>query len=165
MSMKKHLLVFLGIYGMIACAFAEFFPVDELEPGMIGIARTVFQGTEPDTFSVEIIGVMKNVAPNRDVILARGISDNIRATGIAAGMSGSPVYIDGKLLGAIAYTWSFAREPLMGITPAEQMVKLEALYGKVDRKGFKVCSRDFGVPLLSDVETVSYTHLTLPTKA
>ena len=71
---------------------------------------------------------MRNVGPEQDMILARGLGAEIERLGVPQGMSGSPVYVDGQLIGAVSSTWSFAREPLMGITPVRQMAR-EAAWG------------------------------------
>jgi len=102
--------------------------VSEIKPGMRGIGKTVFSQTKIEDFKVEIIDVMKNVSPRGDVILARlsggSIAGGLENTGVIAGMSGSPVYIDGKMIGAIAYTWSFQKEPIAGITPIREMLEI-----------------------------------------
>lgn len=89
---------------------------------MVGEARTVFAGTSPETFKVRVVSILRNFLPRQDVILIRAEDARVEALGIAAGMSGSPVYVDGKLMGAIAYGWSFAKEPLAGVTPIESML-------------------------------------------
>jgi hypothetical protein len=88
---------------------------------MKGQGRTVFKGTRVETFQVEVLGVLRNTSPGRDLVLARLSGAGLEKTGVIAGMSGSPVYIDGKLLGAVAYAWSFGKEPIAGITPFGQM--------------------------------------------
>ena len=99
--------------------------VDELTRGMRGVGRTVFQGTRIDSFQVEILGVMRNVfGPKTDIILARLSGGPLDKTGGIAGMSGSPVYVDGRLIGAVAYGWSFSIEPIMGITPIGEMLDI-----------------------------------------
>jgi hypothetical protein len=103
-------------------------PIGEVVPGQIALAKTVFRGTEIDTFSVEIVSVVHRVGPDRDLILGRGLGPKLERFGVAEGMSGSPVYVDGRLVGAISSSWTFAREPLLGITPAEQMAR-EAAQG------------------------------------
>lgn len=111
---------------MSLTAFAqEFMNVSDVQPGMTGYAKTVVQGTTIDTFPVEILGVMKNSGPSGDLILAKFSGPLIEETGgIAQGMSGSPVYIDGKLLGAVAYGWSFTNSRVGMITPIQDMLKL-----------------------------------------
>ncbi len=98
--------------------------VDQLKPGMKGTGRSVFFGTEIKEFGVEIIDVMHNVWPRGDMILCRLSGEGLEESGVVAGMSGSPVYIDGKLVGAVAYAWSFAKQPLAGVTPAAQMLRI-----------------------------------------
>ena len=97
-------------------------PLSDVKPGMVGQALTVFQGTKPEPFKVRVVSVMRNFLPKQDVILIRAEDPRVEFSGIVAGMSGSPVYIDGKLVGAVAYAWSFAKEPLGGVTPIESML-------------------------------------------
>ncbi|HEX3694009.1 MAG TPA: SpoIVB peptidase S55 domain-containing protein, partial [Polyangia bacterium] len=97
-------------------------PLSQVRPGMEGYALTVFSGTKPDRFKVRVVAVMKAFLPKEDVILIRAEDPRVEFSGIVAGMSGSPVYIDGKLMGAVAYAWSFAKEPLGGVTPIESML-------------------------------------------
>ncbi|MBT3602060.1 MAG: SpoIVB peptidase S55, partial [Candidatus Latescibacteria bacterium] len=79
-----------------------YMPVEEIQVGMVGIGKTVFQGTQIDTFEAEVLGVLRNVfGPKSDMILARLSGGPLAETGVIAGMSGSPVYIDGKLIGAV----------------------------------------------------------------
>ncbi len=86
----------------------RLFAVEDLRPGMKGVARTVFAGTEPQEFGVEILGVLPGFpGPRQSSIIAKLSGSNVEKTGVFAGMSGSPVYIDGKLVGAIAYSFPF----------------------------------------------------------
>lgn len=98
-------------------------PLAEVKPGMVGIARTVFEGAELSEFKAHIIGVLRNAqGPKRDLILARLEGGPLAKTGVAAGMSGSPVYVDGRLIGAVAYSiGDFPTEAVAGITPIEEM--------------------------------------------
>jgi hypothetical protein len=105
-----------------SAAAPDFFRIEDLRPGLRGTGRTCFQGTRPEEFQVEILGVMRGVSPGADSVLARFSGGRIDRYGIFEGMSGSPVYIDGKLLGAVAYSYAFAREPIAGITPIAHMV-------------------------------------------
>lgn len=100
----------------------EFFPLSEVRPGQVGTGRTVFQGTTIEEFGVEILGVLENVGPKQSLILARLSGPQIDRTSVMAGMSGSPVYIGGRLVGAIAFAFPFATEPLAGIRPIGDMV-------------------------------------------
>ncbi len=99
-------------------------PIDEVRPGMVGTGRTVFQGDRIDEFTVRIIGVLRNViGPRRNLILARLEGGPLADTGVIAGMSGSPVYIDGKLVGAVSYSLGmFTKETIAGITPIDEMI-------------------------------------------
>src|SRR5689334_12923027 len=101
------------------------FPLEDLRPGMKGTARTVFSGSETEEFGVEILGVLPGFpGPRQSAIIARLSGSNVEKTGVFAGMSGSPVYVDGKLVGAIAFSFPFSKEPIAGITPIKQMVEL-----------------------------------------
>jgi hypothetical protein len=112
-----------------------FLPVDEVRPGMVGVGRTVFAGDEIEEFTVHILGVLRNViAPRRDMILARLEGGPLATAGVIQGMSGSPVYVDGRLVGAVSYQLgSFPREPIAGITPIGEMT--EAVASSAPRVG------------------------------
>ncbi len=105
----------------------QIMPLTQVKAGMHGVAYTVFEGTQPEPMEVEILGVLRNMAgPKSDVILARLHGKKVEYTGVVAGMSGSPVYIDGKLVGAIAYRLGeFSKEPIAGITPAASMLEID----------------------------------------
>src|ERR671934_2016676 len=102
--------------------------VSEIRPGMIGIGRTVFEGTRVEEFKVNILGVLENViGTRRNLILARLEGGPLANTGVIAGMSGSPVYVDGRLIGAVSYALgSFSKEPIAGITPIAEMTDATA---------------------------------------
>src|ERR1041385_7855444 len=103
----------------------ELFPLEDLRPGMKGTARTVFAGSDTQEFGVEVLGVLPGFpGPRQSAIIARLSGSNVEKTGVFAGMSGSPVYIDGKIVGAIAFSFPFSKEPIAGITPIKQMVDL-----------------------------------------
>src|SRR3954464_5446726 len=112
-------------------ASTSLMPIDEVKPGMVGVGRTVFEGSEMKDFKVHILGVLKNVqAPKRDLILARLEGGPLAETGVIAGMSGSPVYIDGRLVGAVSYSiGAFPKEPIAGITPIGEMIEATAATG------------------------------------
>src|SRR5690349_16008775 len=97
--------------------------VGEVRPGMVGVGRTVFDGVHVEEFKAHIIGVLENViGTHRNLILAKLEGGPLANTGVIAGMSGSPVYIDGRLIGAVSYALgSFSKEPIAGITPIEEM--------------------------------------------
>lgn len=99
-------------------------PLSQIQKGMHGYGVTVFEGNKLEKFGVEIIGVLHNIGPGQSLILANVDSPMIKRAGVIAGMSGSPIYIDGKVIGALAYSWQFAKEPVAGITPIEEMLKI-----------------------------------------
>jgi SpoIVB peptidase S55 len=124
----KSLLAVSGLLLALGhAAFAlETIPIDQIRPGMVGEGRTVFSGERIESFKVTILGVLRNFGPNQNMILAELEGGPLAHTGIIAGMSGSPVYVDGKLIGAIAYAFPFAKDPIAGITPFQEMVDATA---------------------------------------
>ncbi|HMO79448.1 MAG TPA: hypothetical protein PKD24_01525 [Pyrinomonadaceae bacterium] len=123
-----------GMFGQSATAYAQasaigtaagHLPLSAVKEGMRGTAHTVFNGTVPEPFEVEILGVIPGaVGPKQDLIVGRLSGGKADRTAVFAGMSGSPVYVDGKLIGAISYSFPFSKEPICGITPIEQMVSI-----------------------------------------
>ena len=104
---------------------AEIFPVDQIVPGMKGYGFSDLGGGRGiQRFEVEMIGTLKRYAPKQDLILARVSGAGLEHSGIIAGMSGSPVYVDGKLVGALAYGWPFSKDPICGITPIQSMLDI-----------------------------------------
>jgi SpoIVB peptidase S55 len=104
-------------------------PVNQIHPGMRGVAYTVFEGIKPEPMDVEVLGVLHNMnGPKGDVILVRLHGTKVEYTGVVAGMSGSPVYIDGKLAGALAFRiGEFSKEPIAGVTPIAEMLEINTL--------------------------------------
>src|SRR5215475_6520156 len=141
-SLKTHFWVVIGLTILISVATTTLaqvkiqttssknnggalFALEDLKPGMKGVARTVFSGGEPQEFGIEILGVLNGyTGPRQSTIIARLSGQNVDRTGVFAGMSGSPVFIDNKLVGAIAYSFPFSKEPICGITPIEQMIDI-----------------------------------------
>ena len=128
----------LAVIGALLLFFAtglpaqsRTFPVDELRVGMVGVGKTVFEGDRLDEFKVHILGVLKNViGTRRNLILARLEGGPLAETGVIAGMSGSPVYIDGRLVGAVSYSLGqFSKEPIAGITPIGEMTEAATFMG------------------------------------
>ena len=103
---------------------ADTMPLSQVRKGMRGYGLTVFEGSKLEKFDVEIIGVLNNIGPNQNLILARIDAPEVKRAGVIAGMSGSPIFIDGKVIGALAYSWQFAKEPVAGVTPIEEMLKI-----------------------------------------
>ena len=118
------------VAGLLHTAFLQaastpFMAPDDLSRGMRGMGKTVFQGTTIDTFEVEILGVQRHrLGPGQDLILARLSGGPLEETGVIRGMSGSPVYIDGRLIGAVAYGWPYSKVPICGITPIHEMIQV-----------------------------------------
>jgi hypothetical protein len=104
----------------------EIMPLSQVKPGMKGVAYTIFAGDQVEPFDLEVIGILPNLlGPKEDIILVELKSEKAVHTGVVAGMSGSPVYIDGKLIGALSLKFgSFVKEPLGGVTPIEQMLEI-----------------------------------------
>ncbi len=103
---------------------SEIFRLDQVEAGQAGFGLSVFRGTEPERFDVEVLGVWRNTSPDTSFILARLNGQGLEESGVIAGMSGSPVYIQDKLVGAVSFAWPFSLEPIAGITPIEAMHRL-----------------------------------------
>ncbi|MGH9657908.1 MAG: hypothetical protein ACRD96_05145, partial [Bryobacteraceae bacterium] len=134
--MKSHFAATLAVAVVFAADAAEPRPKagptailksSELKPGMKGTAWTVFQGSEPEAVPIEIVGLLKNTWPKRDMIIAK-MFGKAAQTNVAGGMSGSPVYIEGKLIGAVAFRLSvFSPDAICGITPIESMLEINDL--------------------------------------
>src|SRR5438128_10995754 len=103
----------------VLSAQSNFFALKDLKPGMRGTGRTVFAGDKVDELQVEILGVLENIGPKQSLILGRLSGGPLENTGVMQGMSGSPVYVNGKLIGAVAMACPFAKEPIAGILPIE----------------------------------------------
>src|SRR6266496_4267703 len=104
-------------------------PVDQIHAGMRGYALTVFEGIKPESMDVEVLGVLRNVnGPKGNIILIRLHGAKVEYTGVVAGMSGSPVYLDGKLAGALAFRiGEFSKEPIAGVTPIADMLEINEI--------------------------------------
>ena len=118
--------ILLALWIVAPAAFAadDIMPLAKVHKGMHGYGLTVFEGTKLEKFDVEIIGVLNNIAPDQSLIIAHIDAPDVRRGGVIAGMSGSPVYIDGKVIGALSYGWQFSKEPIAGITPIEEMLQI-----------------------------------------
>src|SRR5918911_1151727 len=121
-------LCFVAILAVAALASdsnGKFMPVSDIKPGMKGYGMSVFQGTTPERFEVEILGTLDGFQnPRQSIIIARLSGPLVERTSVFAGMSGSPVYIDGKLVGAVAYAFPFEKEPIAGIQPISNMIQV-----------------------------------------
>lgn len=128
----------------------EYISLAEIKPGMEGYGLSVFQGTKVEKFQVKVIGVIKKVLNGRDAILVRCSGAALGKNNVVRGMSGSPIYIDGRLAGALSYGFDFSKEPIVGITPVSDMLEVLSFDdrpGASDRKtsfrSFKDYSKDF----------------------
>ncbi|OQX54208.1 MAG: hypothetical protein B5M53_06025 [Candidatus Cloacimonas sp. 4484_209] len=119
---KKILFLVLMLLTPVIILSYDILPVDSLRAGMHGYGISVFSNNKPDTFGVEILGVIKKAGPGRKLIIARLSGAGLEKTGIIAGMSGSPVFVNEKIIGAVAYAWSYSLEPITGITPIEDII-------------------------------------------
>jgi len=130
MMLQRRLLTSLALVLFLAShlpgqASPPIFPLSDIRPGLKGVGRSIFQGDKIEEFQVEILGVLKNaIAPQRDLILARLSGGPLATTGVIAGMSGSPVYVDGKLVGAVSRSFPLSKEAIAGITPIEEMLSV-----------------------------------------
>src|SRR5882757_1742596 len=111
-------------FASIGFAAPDIFPLKDVRAGQHGVGRTVFSGTKVEDFQVEVLGVLENLGPRQSIILARLSGGPLASTGVMQGMSGSPVYIDGKLVGAIALSFPLSKEAIAGIRPIEDMLRV-----------------------------------------
>ncbi len=134
--------------------------VDELKVGQRGYGVTVMKGVTREKFDAEVLGVLKNTSPGRDMVLCRLSGLNLERTGVIAGMGGSPVYIEGKLLGAVAYAWAYGKEPIAGVTPFSQM---RSFADSFERHSVSTKSQSVRIGLSQPVQAAgqSYTSVTV----
>jgi SpoIVB peptidase S55 len=111
-----------SVWPQFAAGQIAIYPLRDVRAGQHAIGKTIFQGNKIEEFQVEILGVLENVGPRQSVILARLSGGPLAETGVMQGMSGSPVYIDGRLVGAVALGFNFSKEPIAGIRPIEEML-------------------------------------------
>ncbi len=134
----------------------EYIPTADIKPGMEGYGLSVFQGTKVEKFQVKVIGVIKKVLSGRDAILVRCSGAVLGRNNVVRGMSGSPIYINGKLAGALSYGFDFSKEPIVGVTPVADM--LEALSFD-DRPGASDRKVSYRMPARSNVIEASRAEL------
>lgn len=108
-------------------AASTIMPLAQVKPGMKGKGRSVFEGNRIEEFDADILGVLENYQPKRNMIMARLRGRGLENSGVIEGMSGSPVYIDGRIIGAVAYSFAFSKEPIAGITPIEEMLAVREI--------------------------------------
>ncbi len=124
--MKKRLLVILAMVWMSLPA-VEIMKLSDVKAGMEGEGKTIFKGTKIETFRFKVLGILEKFAPGKNLIIAELMAPELNEGGIIAGMSGSPLYIDGKIIGAVSYGFSFSKKPIAGVTPIEDMLRVSDL--------------------------------------
>ena len=127
MIYPRILILLTLFFAAAASASAQtvgFYPLEQVQPGQRGYGKTVFKGSELERFEVEILGILRNTGPKQNMILARLSGEKVEKTGVFAGMSGSPVYLEEQLVGAVAFTFNFIPEPSVGITPIHDMINI-----------------------------------------
>ncbi len=129
-------LIAVGVAASILQAAPAIFPLKDVRAGQHGVGRTVFSGTRVEEFQVEVLGVLENIGPRESIILARLKGGPLENTGVMQGMSGSPVYIDGRLAGAVALGFAYSKEAIAGIRPIEEMLRVEPDPPKLARRQF-----------------------------
>jgi hypothetical protein len=157
------LLLLCGV-GLLDARAVETLRPEQLKPGLKGYGLSVFKGTQPERFEVEIIGVLKNALPKQDMILIRLSGAQLERHKVIAGMSGSPVYIDGKLIGALAYGWTFENDPIAGVTPIHNMLaELDKKPGGTTAIASPLATGNFGTarPLLTPLALGGFSQSTL----
>ena len=142
-----------GLYTPDKYKNAPIMHLEDLEIGMKGVGYTVFTGMEVEEFSVEILGVLTNKREIGSYILAKMDCEKLQSTGVIAGMSGSPVYINGKLVGAVCATYPFTKEPIGFIRPIESMLNVLNKKTNVDKR-----SNPVFIPLDKDLAMTSYKN-------
>lgn len=126
----------------------DILPFSEVKVGMKGEGRSVFRGNEISRFNAEVIGLMENIAPKRNLILVRLSGEHVDKTGVQQGMSGSPIYVGDRVIGAVAYSWPFSMEPIAGVTPIEEMLDIQ-------RRGAGTPGRSRSAPILPGLSPTS----------
>ena len=161
-----YLLTFLGIFSAFIpdnstplLALENIMDINEITPGMKGYGKTVFTGDRIEIFNVEVLGILKNWEAKSNMILIKMSGGTLENSGIIAGMSGSPVYINNRLIGAVAYGWSFAKEAIAGVTPINEM-KDTLLNIQTQKSGTSLTSNEWELPSSSQNETESTSQVT-----
>ena len=159
-------LAFALSFSSLAVAAPDIFPLKDVRAGQHGVGRTVFAGTKVEEFQVEVLGVLENLGPRQSIILARLSGGPLANTGVMQGMSGSPVYIDGKLLGAVALSFPLSKEAIAGIRPIEDMLHVnpqppQNIAAAMPRRAFAAGGFDANSAKLEEIATpVSFTGFT-----
>ena len=131
---------------------SRYIDINEIRPGMEGYCLTCFSGTQPERFALKVVSVVRDIEPGRDAVLVMGTDERFIHTGPVGGCSGSPVYLDGRMAGALAFGWSLSKDPLYGVTPIRQMLEIGAPSPRSARKtspasGSATLSWDYSRPI------------------
>ncbi len=161
---KKIVLIFVFRMTVLFCAVLmfslhiataiEIMNVDDITPGMKGYGKTVFKGKRIEVFNIEVLGVLKNWEARSDMILIKMTGGPLTKTGIVAGMSGSPVYIENKLVGAVSHGWSFAKEAIAGVTPISAMMDVLKMESEIEDTTYTGTNNIWSAPLNTQDENV-----------
>jgi hypothetical protein len=116
-------IMLMVLFFSICLQAVEIMKLSEIKAGMEGVGKSTLKGTTAETYTFKVLGIIENFAPNKNLIIVKLDSPELNSGGIVSGMSGSPAYIDGKLIGAIAYGFSFSRQPIGGVTPIEDILQ------------------------------------------
>lgn len=127
---------------------ARHISLDEIQPGMQAYCLTVYKGSEVEKFDLEVLSVIRNMFPGRNAILVQGTDERFIHTGPVAGCSGSPVYIDGRLAGALAFMWVLSKDPLYGVTPIDEMLRI----GQTDKSQQTASQTGFTLDLSGPID-------------
>lgn len=143
--------VFLSIFGAICHGFeldkSKYITIDEVKPGMQAYCLTVYKGTEVEKFALEVLSVVRKFKPGKNAIIVMGTDERFIHTGPVHGCSGSPVYIDGRLAGALAFGWAGSKDPLYGVTPIEEMLRTGSAANLPTASEHNGFSFDYSVPV------------------
>ncbi len=151
-----RVVIFLSIVASNIFGQTPIFPLRDIRPGQHAIGKTVFGGNRVEEFQVEILGVLENLGPKQSVILARLSGGPLDRTGVMQGMSGSPVYIDGRLVGAVALAFPYSKDAVAGIRPIEEMQAISPMpapAARPDAKNFGLRASGFGASKMVDIAT------------
>ena len=152
-----------SLWAQFAVGQIAIYPLKDVRAGQHAVGKTVFQGNRIEDFQVEILGVLENVGPRQSIILARLSGGPLAETGVMQGMSGSPVYMDGRLMGAVALAFNFSKEPIAGIRPIEEMLAVGDSPGQPATRKVASNNNDFASKLIDIATPVSFSGFTAAT--
>lgn len=152
--MRRLLVTLMLCCAPFLCSAVEFMALKDVKPGMRGRGLTIFENDKIESFDFEVLDIVENFYPHRDVILIRLVGDKVYHTGVVSGMSGSPVYIEDKLVGALAYRiGQFMKDPIAGVTPIDQMLEI---FSKEEIRDQELAAAPFSFP--DEILKFVYSH-------